>query len=294
MNDTEQHPDILFLSDTQAPMLVERLVLRTHQNTKATRTILDQIVKLHPTVLYWLGDIVSLGFRTSKWRTIDQFLEKCRSVGTSVYAIMGNHDVMGRPRKGARNFQQRFPEHVSTGYVQVTDGIAVVMLNSNFSTMSGDEIARQQSWYEDTLQTLDADPAVRVVIVTCHHAPYSNSKLVGSSKLVQQRLVPAYVASQKAKLFITGHSHAFERYEFEGKTFLVIGGGGGLRQPLNTSPSRLPDMATDYKPMFHYLAVRREGDGLVLTSYCLKRDFSGFSVGYEFSIGAEVPTETAE
>ncbi len=53
-------------------------------------------------------------------------------------------------------------------------------------------------------------------------------------------------------------------------------------------------MATDYKPMFHYLAVRREGDGLVLTSYCLKRDFSGFSVGYEFSIGAEVPTETAE
>lgn len=294
MNDTEQHPDILFLSDTQAPMLVERLVLRTHQNTKATRTILDQIVKLHPTVLYWLGDIVSLGFRTSKWRTIDQFLEKCRSVGTSVYAIMGNHDVMGRPRKGARNFQQRFPEHVSTGYVQVTDGIAVVMLNSNFSTMSGDEIAKQQSWYEDTLKTLDADPAVRVVIVTCHHAPYSNSKLVGSSKLVQQRLVPAYVASQKAKLFITGHSHAFERYEFEGKTFLVIGGGGGLRQPLNTSPSRLPDMATDYKPMFHYLAVRREGDGLVLTSYCLKRDFSGFSVGYEFSIGAEVPTETAE
>lgn len=294
MNDTEQHPDILFLSDTQAPMLVERLVLRTHQNTKATRTILDQIVKLHPTVLYWLGDIVSLGFRTSKWRTIDQFLEKCRSVGTSVYAIMGNHDVMGRPRKGARNFQQRFPEHVSTGYVQVTDGIAVVMLNSNFSTMSGDEIAKQQSWYEDTLKTLDADPAVRVVIVTCHHAPYSNSKLVGSSKLVQQRLVPAYVASQKAKLFITGHSHAFERYEFEGKTFLVIGGGGGLRQPLNTSPSRLPDMATDYKPMFHYLAVQREGDGLVLTSYCLKRDFSGFSVGYEFSIGAEVPTETAE
>src|SRR5678815_3063634 len=123
MNDTEQHPDILFLSDTQAPMFVERLVLRTHQNTKATQTILDHIVKLHPTVLYWLGDIVSLGFRTRKWRTIDQFLEKCRSVGTSVYAIMGNHDVMGRPRKGARNFQQRFPDHVNTGYVQVTDGI---------------------------------------------------------------------------------------------------------------------------------------------------------------------------
>ena len=279
--------DILFLSDTQAPMFVERLVLRTHQNTKATTIIFAEILRVRPPVLYWLGDIVSLGFRNDKWPLIDRFLAGCRDAGTAVYAIMGNHDVMGRPRKGARNFQQRFPEHRHTGYVQVTDDVAVVMLNSNFSTLSVADLVKQQTWYEQTLSDLDGDPAVRVVIVTCHHAPYSNSKLVGSSKLVQQRFVPGYVKSHKAQLFITGHSHAFERYEFEGKTFLVIGGGGGLRQPLNTSPKRLPDLATNYKPMFHYLAVRREDDGLALTSYCLRKDFSGFDVGYSFSIGTE-------
>lgn len=284
MIEDKDKADILFLSDTQEPMFVERLVLRTHQNTKATTTIFAEILRIHPPVLYWLGDIVSLGFRDNKWPIIDRFLDSCRKVGTAVYAIMGNHDVMGRPRKGARNFQQRFPEHVHTGYVQKTDEIAVVMLNSNFSTLSVADLVKQQTWYEQTLIDLDADPSVRVVIVTCHHAPYSNSKLVGSSKMVQQRFVPNYIKSEKARLFITGHSHAFERYEFEGKTFLVIGGGGGLRQPLNTSPSRLPDLATDYKPMFHYLAVRREGDGLVLTSYCLKKDFSGFDVGYTFEL----------
>lgn len=281
--------DILFLSDTQAPMLVERLVLRTHQNTKATQTIFAEILRRKPPVLYWLGDIVSLGYRTKKWRSIDDFLAKCSEVGTAVYAIMGNHDVMGRPRKGARNFQQRFPDHSPTGYLQKTGDMAVVMLNSNFSTLSSANIVRQQTWYEQTLRDLDADPAIRVVIVTCHHAPYSNSKLVGSSKLVQQRFVPCYLKSQKACLFITGHSHAFERYAFGGKTFLVIGGGGGLRQPLNTSSSRLPDLAGNYKPLFHYLAVRREGDGLALTSYCLKKDFSGFAIGYQFEI---VPAET--
>jgi UDP-2,3-diacylglucosamine pyrophosphatase LpxH len=284
MIEDKDKADILFLSDTQEPMFVERLVLKTHQNTKATTTIFAEILRIHPPVLYWLGDIVSLGFRDNKWPIIDRFLDSCRKVGTAVYAIMGNHDVMGRPRKGARNFQRRFPEHVHTGYVQKTDEIAVVMLNSNFSTLSVADLVKQQTWYEQTLIDLDADPSVRVVIVTCHHAPYSNSKLVGSSKLVQQRFVPNYIKSEKARLFITGHSHAFERYEFEGKTFLVIGGGGGLRQPLNTSPSRLPDLATEYKPMFHYLAVRREGDGLVLTSYCLKKDFSGFDVGYSFEL----------
>ena len=280
--------EILFLSDTQAPMWVEKLVLRTHQNTKATQAIFAEIVRIRPAVLYWLGDIVSLGYRNNKWRIIDQFLLKCTEVNTAVYAIMGNHDVMGRPRKGARNFQQRFPEHSPTGYVKITDAIAVVMLNSNFSTMSVADLVKQQTWYEQTLTDLDANPDIKVVIVTCHHAPYSNSKLVGSSKLVQVRFVPAYIKSQKARLFITGHSHAYERYEFDGKTFLVIGGGGGLRQPLNTSPSRLPDLATEYKPMFHYLSVRRDGEGLSLTSYCLKKDFSGFSEGYHFEIPAPI------
>lgn len=282
--------EILFLSDTQAPMWVERLVLRTHQNTKATQAIFTEILRIRPDVLYWLGDIVSLGYKNNKWRSIDQFLQQCTEAKTAVYAIMGNHDVMGRPRKGAKNFQQRFPEHCHTGYVRTTDQIAVVMLNSNFSTLSADDTAKQQAWYEKTLTDLDNDPDINVVIVTCHHAPYSNSKLVGSSKLVQQRFVPPYIRSQKARLFITGHSHAFEQFQFEGKTFLVIGGGGGLRQPLNTSPSRLSDLATEYKPMFHYLAVLRDGDGLKLTSYCLKKDFSGFSKGYQFEIPAVIPT----
>lgn len=288
MEQENNKQEILFLSDTQAPMWVEKLVLRTHQNTKATQAIFAEILRLRPAVLYWLGDIVSLGYRNNKWRIIDQFLQKCTEVSTAVYAIMGNHDVMGRPRKGAKNFQQRFPEHSPTGYVKTTNAIAVVMLNSNFGILSAANLVKQQTWYEQTLIDLDADPDIKVVIVTCHHAPYSNSKLVGSSKLVQQRFVPPYVKSPKARLFITGHSHAFERYEFEGKTFLVIGGGGGLRQPLNVSPSRLPDQALAYKPMFHYLAVHREGEGLALTSYCLKKDFSGFSEGYHFEIPAGV------
>lgn len=278
--------EILFLSDTQAPMWVERLVLRTHQNTKATQAIFAEMLRIKPAVLYWLGDIVSLGYKTRKWRSIDAFLQQCTDARTAVYAILGNHDVMGRPRKGARNFQQRFPDHIHTGYVNVTDGMAVVMLNSNFGMLSAADLFKQQSWYESTLASLDNDPTITEVIVTCHHAPYSNSKLVGSSKLVQERFVPPYIRSRKAQLFITGHSHAFERYEFDGKTFLVIGGGGGLRQPLNTSASRLPDLAADYKPLFHYLGVQRNERGLVLTSYFLKDDFSGFEEGYRFELPA--------
>jgi hypothetical protein len=33
-------------------------------------------------------------------------------------------------------FQQRFPNHNRTGFVEIVDSVAVVLLNSNFNTLS--------------------------------------------------------------------------------------------------------------------------------------------------------------
>jgi hypothetical protein len=262
-------------------MWIEALFLKQRNNVKATQAIFREILHRHPETLYWLGDVVVLGYKNSAWPLVDQFLAQCDEAGIAVRAILGNHDVMGRPKKGQRNFQRRFPAHVPTGYAHVTDGVGVILLNSNFSVLTAEQQAEQQAFYEQTLNAYDHDPAIRAVVVTCHHAPFSNSRLVGSSKPVQQRFVLPYQASQKAKLFITGHAHAFEKFEVGGKTFLVIGGGGGLHQPLYTD--RHADRAADYKPMFHYLTVKRTDDQLHICSHRLTDDQRGFEEGYGFT-----------
>jgi hypothetical protein len=273
---------IAFLADTQAPMWIEALFLKQRNNVKATQAIFREILSQQPETLYWLGDVVVLGYKNNAWPMVDQFLAQCDETGIDVRAILGNHDVMGRPKKGQRNFQKRFPTHVPTGYAHVTGGIGVILLNSNFSVLTTEQQAEQQTFYETTLQAYDNDPAIRAVIVTCHHAPFSNSRLVGSSKPVQQRFVPPYLTAKKARLFITGHAHAFEKFEFSDKTFLVIGGGGGLHQPL--WPDRHPDRAPDYKPMFHYLTVRLDDDKLQVCSHRLTDDQRGFEDGYGFTV----------
>jgi hypothetical protein len=275
-----ERKELAFVSDTQAPMWVENIFLKANHNREATGLIFEDIIKNKPKALFILGDVVSLGYRDAKWKTIDKYLELCRKNGIEFHALLGNHDVMGRPRKGESNFQKRFPDHVRTGYISVVDSIGVIMVNSNFAKLSPTEVELQQQWYEAMLKTLDADPKVKVTIVTCHHAPYSNSKLVGSSKPVQEHFVPAYMASVKGQLFITGHSHTFEHFKIKGKDFLVIGGGGGLHQPLN---GILEDTALNYKPMFHYLTVLRTGELVHVISHFLKDDFSGFDKTYEFS-----------
>ncbi len=182
-------------------------------------------------------------------------------------------------KKGQQKFQKRFPNHVRTGYVEIVDSVAVVLLNSNFGTLTAAENELQINWYKKTLHSLDADPSVQFIISSCHHSPYTNSKIVGASTPVQQKIVPLFLASKKSQLFLSGHSHNFEHYKIKGKDFMVIGGGGGLNQPLRSGAGIFEDVACAYKPLFHYLTVKRVEDRLVVKSIQLKKDFNGCEEG---------------
>jgi UDP-2,3-diacylglucosamine pyrophosphatase LpxH len=278
-----QPATLAFVSDTQEPMWVEDLFLRSNRNVEAADLIFKEIVKQTPTQVFILGDVVALGYKEKKWKEMDARLKACRDAGIRVSALLGNHDVMMRAKKGEERFRQRFPDQVRTGFVIVTDSIAVVLLNSNFKKLSTDEAATQQAWLAATLKELDTNASVKLVITTCHHAPFSNSKVVGSSESAQEHFLPAFRQSKKAKLFMTGHSHAFEHFNKEGKDFVVIGGGGGIHQPLREGDS-LKDLAPAYKPMFHFVTMTRTTRSLLLSSHFLKDDFSGFALGYQLEL----------
>jgi hypothetical protein len=278
-------PVIAFASDTQEPMWVEKLWLKSNHNLLATKMIFKDVDSLHPKAFFILGDVVSLGRSKSAWKHIDKYISQLVKDSIPVYATLGNHEVMFNAKKGVRNFKKRFPAYDPSGYVKVADSVAVILLNSNFGVMAVPEIAQQNKWYEAKLNTLDNDPAIKMIIVGCHHSPYTNSTIVNPSEAVRQSFVPPYIKSKKAILFLSGHSHNFENFKMRGKNFLVIGGGGGLHQPLRNKNVQMHDISADYKPEFHYLEVSRQGDTLNVLSRMLKTDFTGFNDGYSLRIG---------
>ena len=91
--------EIDFISDTQQPMMVEKIILKPTHNIKATSLLFSEILKTNPQSLYMLGDVVSLGFNNHKWKKVDRFLDSCRKENTTVCGLLGNHDVMGRKKK---------------------------------------------------------------------------------------------------------------------------------------------------------------------------------------------------
>ena len=280
----QRKPVISFASDTQEPMWIEKLFLKADHNLQATKMIFKDVDTLRPSALFILGDVVSLGKRARAWTNIDKYIKQTTHDSIPVYATLGNHEVMFNAKKGTRNFKVRFPMYNPAGFTEVVDSVAVILLNSNFNAMDAAAIATQNNWYTQKLATLDNDQAIKFIIVGCHHSPYTNSRIVTPSAAVQQNFLPAFFHSKKAVLFVSGHSHNFEHFKVKGKNFLVIGGGGGLHQPLNANNETMHDLAADYKPMFHYLEVYRENSKLNILSRQLKPDFSGFTDGLHFSV----------
>ena len=279
------HTDSLaFMSDSQAPMFVEKLWLRPFRNVKATDLIFENILRVQPHSFFLLGDVVNLGYSDRQWRRVDGHLQAIREKGIGLYGILGNHEVMGRPVVGESKFQQRFPDHKRAGYSIVVGGVAIVLLNSNFQTLSAEEDREQLEWFTQSIESYDTDPTIDYVITCCHHSPFTNSRIVRPSREVQEKFLPVFYESRKSQLFLSGHAHAFEHFQVKGKDFMVIGGGGGLTQPLRRGIGSLADLAEGYKPMFHYITITPAGDRLQVRSFHLKKDFSGFEEGLQHDV----------
>lgn len=280
-NQQNQHV-ISFVSDTQEPLQLEKLWHRTDNNIVATQMLFKDISALHPQALFILGDVVSLGKSDKAWKNIDKYLAQMVHNFIPVYATLGNHEVMFNVKKGTKNFKDRFPDYQAKGYAVVIDSVAIVLLNSNFATMKPAEVVEQNNWYKNELKALDEEKAVKLIIVSCHHSPFTNSKVVHPSTQVQKNFLPPFIASAKCVLFLSGHSHNYEHFKVQDKHFVVIGGGGGLHQGLKPNNDVMYDITAGYKPAFHYLEVRRKNDSLEVSSRQLKQDFSGFANSADF------------
>lgn len=266
------------ISDVQEPMSVEKIISKPYRNEEARDSLFADILRQRPDNLFLLGDLSSKGSKEKAWVPLDTFTNSLKKMSTSVYAIPGNHEYFGKS-EGIREFTNRFPAQWLHGYLVNFDSVVMVMLNSNFKHLGSNELSKQLTWYKSVMDSLDADPGIKAIIVCTHHAPYSNSKVVGSSKSVADLIVPIFGKSKKSKLFISGHSHNLEYFSDSiGKHFLVIGGGGGIAQPLIPMKKRIHHdlLQQDLKPLYFYLVVEKSNNHLRLIAKGFKKDFIFF------------------
>ena len=277
---------LCFLSDTQIPLFYESIFLGNNHNVEARKLIFDKICGMEPTAVFHLGDFIGLGFDSDSWDETNNFVKDLALHKTEFYPSPGNHEYIIYPERSIANFKKYFKGINLTGYSKRYDDVAVVLFNSNFGNLKEGEINEQIEWYRRTVREYEADPSIDFIIVGAHHSPFTNSKIVqpaiesGYKEYFNQYL-NVFFKSKKCKVFVSGHAHAFEHFQVNGKDFLVIGGGGGIQQPLyNGKNERYHDLfsSTLEKRMFHFITVKTCNKTLSVDLYMVENNFFDFSI----------------
>lgn len=268
----EQTPtSIAFIGDTQRTLWME---FWREQNDSIRQPLLSSIASHSPTAVMHLGDAVAWGADADAWNYFDEISSPLRTKKIPLLLTMGNHEYMGDTTAMWQHVRMRFPIYKQCLWYSTTIGsTSLVVLNSNKEDMSELQWQTQLQWLHATLDSLDANPMVRAVVLCSHHPPYTASTLVHNDpKCIQVRdeFVPLYLTHRKTVLYISGHAHTYEHFKQSSnageKHFLVSGGGGGARQGRKAELCQLHDEVPHHvERTFHYVLVTEQPHSLQLT-----------------------------
>jgi 3',5'-cyclic AMP phosphodiesterase CpdA len=208
-------------------------------NPEERRRLVAEIAGRSPDFVVALGDLVFQGSSRRDWAGFDALTAPLREAGIPILPILGNHEYWLRSRIALRNFFERFPMLAGRRWHADTYGsLGMLFLDSNERELGREAWREQEAWLGETLAALDADPAVRGVVVFVHHPPFTNSTVTGDELHVRRAFVPPFAAARKTLAMVAGHVHSYEHFVRDGKTFLVAGGGGGPRARLARGAAR--------------------------------------------------------
>ncbi len=278
---------LILVGDTQRTTIWERMILR-EQNDAPRRELLEKVAQENPAFVVLLGDIVDKGDDDREWQGFDAVAAPLREHHIPIFAALGNHDYWGEQELALRNFFERFPYQKGATWTAVRfHSVGILLLNSNFSSLTPGEIRDQDTWYHDRLASLQQDSSISAIIVGCHHPPYTNSTVVSDNHDVQKHFVRPFLAASKGAIFFTGHCHAYEHFFEHGKNFVVSGGGGGPRQTLESGAScRHHDLFSGgpVRP-FHFCEVTVHPDSLSVQVMMLNPADGTWRVGDAWGVG---------
>ncbi len=129
-----------------------------------------------------------------------------------IYPVMGNHE---------RNLTVWYAAFGYPQWYTFTCGdVPVIVLDSN--DWAAPRAEEQDAWLEKALAAAERPP-----VVAFHHPPYADdARHPEGWRQFADRWEPLF-AAYDVPLILSGHVHAYERYERDGRVWIVAGSGGG-------------------------------------------------------------------
>jgi hypothetical protein len=214
-----------------------------------------------PDILLLTGDMPFHGSSTDDWKVYFQETALWTQERLRIYPTIGNHEGLPDPRSGLRNYFAAYPQidHHRWYSVQMGNIYLITLDSTNFLGAGW----VQRRWLEAQLAHLP--PSVDFVFFLFHIPLVSDLQtafmlgIPDGDTLALRHYLEARAAASHAKFVVfNGHIHNYERFETNGITHVITGGGGARPYPVFIRGDQDLYHARTY-PNFHYLVITLEG-----------------------------------
>jgi 3',5'-cyclic AMP phosphodiesterase CpdA len=263
----------LVVGDTQS---TSRWEFWRERNQTEREQIATEIAERNPAFVLHLGDLTRRGSSEKHWQEFDRLHQSAREKRIPYFPIPGNHELYGNDAKALENYFRRFPHLEEKRWYSFSwKNVALIMTDSNFSSLTEEENERQVKWYRAEMERFEEETGIDHVIACSHEPPFTNSRVVGPNKKVQKQFAEPFLRYRKTRFFLSGHSHSYERFPVQDKMFVASGGGGGPRHKVSTDPRKrsFQDFFDGLElRFFHFCEIELQEKGLLFRVWRLEPD----------------------
>jgi hypothetical protein len=237
-------------------------------NPRARKWLAEKVATEHADAMLITGDIPFHGSDPRDWEVFEREASSWAR-GLRVYPTVGNHELRLEPRAGQVNWAAAFPQLKGNGFYSVLLGnVFIVNLNSTEPMWpTGD----QADWLREQL---DHIPAQADFVILQMHVPLiadTQSEFIANIPAPEGVTLRSYLEARALTvpqkfIAVYGHIHNYERFEFNGITHIISGGGGA--QPYPVFMRGPQDMYRDTGfPVFNYVILTIHGKQAKGTMY---------------------------
>ena len=238
-------------------------------NAFARRALVAGIAGENPAAIFIGGDLVYQGDDPDDYAIYKGETAEWTRRGIPVFPALGNHEFRDCRTASAdsiclENWWGTFAALRPWRWysVAVGDSLLVLVLDSDASLRPG---TSQRTWLEGQINDADSDARVRFILILLHYPPVRDPIFPrGKDEAQVQRYLSAAAPILRARVIVIGsHVHNYERFERDGVTYLVSGGGGAKPLPVLRMSGELSQLKTSVN--FHYLRFTLASDRLTGT-----------------------------
>lgn len=228
---------------------------------RVRKWLAQKVGEERPDLLLLTGDMPFHGSEAADWKVYDQETASWAQQKLRIFPTIGNHEGLPDPRRGIQNYFAAYPQidHHSWYSVQMGNIYLITLDTSTYPRTRRE----QRRWLEGQL---DHIPASIDFVFFLFHVPLVSDLqtafvlgIPDPPTLDLRHFIEGRAAASHAKFVVfNGHIHNYERFELNGITHVISGGGGARPYPIFIRGDEDLYKARTY-PNFNYVLITLKG-----------------------------------